>query len=228
MELRGYAICATPRSGSNYLSRLLTSTGALGRPIEWFNCDAVRRTGLPEHPTDRYPDLQLEAVKASASPNGVYGVKLFPDQADRAKAARWATALPGLQFVHLWRRDLLAQAISLYRASATLQWTSQDNAIAPAAYSADDIQACLGQIGTADARWRAWFARCGLRPLELVYEDLENARGDQAAVDQIAQLVRVPGARIDFDLVDLERQRDETTEVWRRRFLAERGDCDVF
>ena len=30
---RGFAICTTPRSGSNLFSQFLTSTGVLGRPL---------------------------------------------------------------------------------------------------------------------------------------------------------------------------------------------------
>lgn len=34
---RGFAICTAPRSGSNFLSQLVASTGQLGRPREYFN-----------------------------------------------------------------------------------------------------------------------------------------------------------------------------------------------
>jgi LPS sulfotransferase NodH len=48
--LKGYAICATPRSGSNFLSQLLESTGRLGRPLEYFNGPARRELTWPDYP----------------------------------------------------------------------------------------------------------------------------------------------------------------------------------
>ncbi len=66
-----------PRSGSNYFCELLSSTGILGHPREYFN-GAVRRQR--DDPT--YPDDPLEQIgrilTMGATPNGVYALKLFP------------------------------------------------------------------------------------------------------------------------------------------------------
>ncbi|TPL71848.1 hypothetical protein FJ941_28635 [Mesorhizobium sp. B2-3-13] len=35
--MRGYSICTSPRSGSNFLCQHLSSTGVLGHPLEYFN-----------------------------------------------------------------------------------------------------------------------------------------------------------------------------------------------
>jgi LPS sulfotransferase NodH len=43
-----YLVCSTQRSGSTYLCQLLASTGATGRPQEFF--EARAETGLPPHP----------------------------------------------------------------------------------------------------------------------------------------------------------------------------------
>ncbi len=47
---RAYLVCATQRSGSTLLCRLLTETGVAGRPQEYF--EAVADTGRPPHPGD--------------------------------------------------------------------------------------------------------------------------------------------------------------------------------
>jgi LPS sulfotransferase NodH len=44
---RGYAICTSARSGSNWLCYLLSSTGQLGHPREYFNVEARRRNTPP-------------------------------------------------------------------------------------------------------------------------------------------------------------------------------------
>src|SRR5258708_7421733 len=100
MAVRGYAICTAARSGSNFLDELLTSTGQLGRPMEYFNAVARRATGMPDYPDD--PEAQLAAIlNLGATPNGVYGVKLFAEQFDAVAATRWPLRLPNLRFVHL-------------------------------------------------------------------------------------------------------------------------------
>ena len=47
---RAYLVCATQRSGSTLLCRLLSETGVAGRPQEYF--EARAETGRPPHPGD--------------------------------------------------------------------------------------------------------------------------------------------------------------------------------
>src|SRR6202011_3239873 len=75
-RLRGYAICTVARSGSNWLCRLLSSTDVLGKPMEYFNGRGLRLFTDPAYPDD--PAEQLARVlSAGATPNGVYGLKVF-------------------------------------------------------------------------------------------------------------------------------------------------------
>src|SRR5690348_1964487 len=93
--LRGYAICTTARSGSNYVSQLLASTCRLGRAEEYFYADARRRNGMTDYPDD--PEAQLGMIlTAGTTPNGIYGLKIFPNQFDAVAALRWPARLPNL------------------------------------------------------------------------------------------------------------------------------------
>jgi LPS sulfotransferase NodH len=75
MELRGYAICTQPRSGSNLMCQYLSSTGRLGYPLEYFNGPARRALGLPNFPDS--PGSQIDAIlRIGATQNGIYAVKL--------------------------------------------------------------------------------------------------------------------------------------------------------
>src|SRR4051794_9178176 len=119
-ELRGYAVCATARSGTGFLCSLLKSSGTLGHPVEYFNAWARRLAGMLDYPDD--PQLQLgKVLELGVTPNGVYGLKIFAYQAEQAKATRCAEVLPNLAFVYLERDDLLGQAISFVRAKQTNQ-----------------------------------------------------------------------------------------------------------
>ena len=223
---RGYAICTSGRSGSNLLCQYLSSTGLLGHPLEYFNAAGRRMFGLPDYPDE--PDKQVDCIRTvGATRNGIYGVKIFPAQLDVvAKSIRWSERLPGLRFVRLGRRDLLGQAISWSRALQTGQWQSTVPACAPADYDADQIHQCLRAAASDDARWGIFFARNGIEPAAIMYEDL--VADPQEAVDRVASIFGLCGvARIAPDKVDLVVQRDATTEEWRARFLAERRDLDA-
>ncbi|MDP3078183.1 Stf0 family sulfotransferase [Bradyrhizobium sp.] len=219
---RGYAICTTPRSGSNYLCELLDSTGTLGNPIEYFSPAALRVRGLPEFSGDREARLR-QALCLGATSNGIYGLKLFVDHFDDMARTHWISKLPALSFVYLTREDVLGQAISAARADQTRRYRSTQPAAGPSVYDARAIRANLNYLVTADARWRAFFARNGLAPLLLTYERV--ADDPLSAITAIAARLDPDGKiEIDRTKVSLKIQRDAETLAWRERFVREHGD----
>jgi LPS sulfotransferase NodH len=220
---QGYAICTTPRSGSNYLCQLLESTDALGRPREFFNGPARRILDDPTYPDN--PEEQIQRIRTmGATSNGIYGVKVFPFQHDQIQAhVSWTRELPGLSFIHLQRSDLLGQAISWTRAVQTGRYRSTQVAVGDAVYDADAIYEHLLSLCILNARWSAFFARTGKRLLTIEYEALIES--PTATITSIARLLGV-GDPIALNpaLIDLEMQRDRTSAEWKERFIAERGD----
>ncbi|MBV8687053.1 MAG: hypothetical protein JOZ90_06155 [Alphaproteobacteria bacterium] len=214
----GYAICSEARAGTVFLSRLLASTGRLGRPWEFFH-DPKRTRDLLRDPERRLAAL----AAAAATPNGVYGLKVFSAHFDAVAAARWAERLPDLRLVHVSRRDLLGQALSFARALQTGQYKASEPVAGEPRYDAALIADCLARLAYGQARWECWFARNGLAPLRLVYEEV--AAQPQASVDAVARHLGVAEpVPIDWAAVELRVQRDDLSEAWRRRFLAERAD----
>jgi len=221
---RGYAICTSPRAGSNFLCQNLTSTGVLGRPSEYFNGAARRALDDPLYPDEPADQIRWILTKG-ATPNGVYGVKLFAHQQDRiAPHLSWTQALPALHFIYLERRDLLGQALSWSRALQTGQYRStQSPGSSPARYDASSILQQLREIVRERARWSLFFARTGIEPLIIYYEDLVSCT--QAEIDRIAALIDPnETARIDSSQVNLKIQRDPTMDSWRKCFLRDHGD----
>jgi LPS sulfotransferase NodH len=225
-EQRGYAICTSARSGSNWLCYLLSSTGHLGNPREYFNCEARRQFDDPAYPAEAAEQFS-RILTMGATPNRVYGLKVSPSQHDAiSQTCAWTRLLPNLKFVLLQRRDLLGQALSAARAVQTGQFRSTVPAKAPPTYDPNLIKESL--VGTVkdQARWALFFARTGIAPLPVYYEDVVT--NPQATIDRIAGLV---GTRqqvvIRPDLIDLKVQRDALTEEWRARFLREEGGGDV-
>jgi LPS sulfotransferase NodH len=222
---RGYAICTQPRSGSNLLCQVLSSTDQLGYPLEYFNGPGRRALGLPDFPDA--PKLQIEAVlRLGATPNGVYAVKLFASQfAAFSRRLRWIDLLPNLHFVYLTRDDLLGQAISWARALQSEQYRSTQPAQQAAVYDADLIRSRLTAIALERAQWEAFFARTGIEPLRIVYERFLEDRSNY--VDRVADLVGIENPVVDQRKMDLVIQRDAATEQWKQRFRAENGDSNV-
>ena len=140
-------VCATPRSGSTLLCALLDGTGVAGRPQEFF--ERLAHSGLPRQPREyfeRVEDPKLLELLAPTDPgtpdpgdpipqalaegttdNGVFAAKLMwthlLDLAERlgrpADAALLREHFPDPRYVHVTRRDKIAQAVSLWRAVQT-------------------------------------------------------------------------------------------------------------
>jgi trehalose 2-sulfotransferase len=219
---RGYALCACGRSGSTLLCQYLSSSGVLGHPLEYFNAAGRRMLDHPDYPDD--PKAQVDCVLTmGATANGIYGLKLFPDQFDRiAKSFDWTRMLPNLAFVVLRRRDLLAQAISMVRAVQTGQWRSAMPMQGSAVYDGSRIYQCLRAVARDFARWDVFFARKAIEPTRLWYEDL--VLNPQGAVDAVASLFGLRGqASARIEETDLKVQRDALTEIWRERFRQDFG-----
>src|SRR5208283_74902 len=185
--MRGYVICTEPRSGSVLLCRMLTSTGVLGRPAEYFNAAAFRNFGgIPDYPLD--PEGQLAAIpQIGTTSNGVYGLKIFSHQFDLVKSTRWAVRLPSLSFVYLERRDLLGQAISHARALQTEQWASHFKATAQPVYDRASINNQLIYLARGYTRWRYYFARNAIPVLNLTYEEITQS--PQETVEAVGRWV---------------------------------------
>ena len=217
---RGYVMCTAPRSGSNLLCQYLTSTGVLGKPLEYFNASARRILNDPAYPDD--PTLQVQQILTTgATGNGVYGVKVFAYQnAAVAATLDWPRSLPNLTCIYLKRRDRLGQALSWARALQTSQYRSTQPKQGVAVYDARVIRERLEALAWEDTEWRQFFESRRIAPFEIVYEDFVVA--PQETVDRIADFVGIrAAARIVHDQIDLAIQRNAETEEWRARFLSE-------
>jgi trehalose 2-sulfotransferase len=205
---RAYLVCATQRSGSTLLCRLLGETGVAGNPQEYF--EAVAATGRPPHPGDflggiphtglgirddvrppkapAYSSLEglpdyrahLERTLADAtSANGVFGAKIMFNQiVEVEKLARTLPEYRGL------RGAPLLQAITGCPEPVRWIWARRRDTVRQAVSMWKAIQT------------RSW-------------------RGDEARDD------RAPEYR--YDAIDHLRARFEADEAGWRRFFEEWG-----
>ena len=246
---RSLVICTSPRTGSWLLSAALRSTGRAGRPEEYLGDDGVRfyaeRWKLAHVPSPReHLDRVLEA---GTTGNGVFGVKVHWYQVEQVQRMFWELSaepgaflellpvhLPNPVFVLLTRKDKLRQAISWYRATRTSVWwalTEPDGSVrrswgvnemkALSAPDLEQIHRLLHLVVEHECNWRAIFARAGVRPLELTYEQLDRDVGE--GVRQVLDLLGEPA--VTPAAPRLHRLADDVTDEWAHRYIAWRRTC---
>jgi LPS sulfotransferase NodH len=213
-----YAITGAARSGSSLLCHLLQQTGRMGFPMDYFLVDNLddwrERAGAADL------DEVIAFMKARrTSPNGVFGFKCFLDRLEYL-GARVERHFPGLRFVHLTRRDLLAQAISLTRAEQTQAWNSSMPAASAPRFDASEVERRLDAILVESATWDKLFALHGIEPIRVEYEAL--CADPQAVVRGIAEELGVDlaGVTVDVARVPIGVQSDATNAAWRDAIRA--------
>jgi len=221
---RGYVVMTYARSGGTWFAQLLGSTGALGRPEDWFNGQGYRDRGVTDYPLDRAGQRAM-MLSRGMTENGVFGVKLSPQRLDELWRSRWAEDFPERRFIHLVRRDRLGRALSDVKAQQTRQFRASSAGRGAPRYSATMIRDFILAQALNEARVQQYFALNGIAPLEIAYEDL--LADVPAVLTRVAAFLGVSGSiQADADMVDLAIQRDATNIEWRTRFLAEHHTID--
>jgi len=225
-----YFVATDRRTGGTLLCTALHATGVAGYPRE----DLAHWTEGLRGRSWRYPTLDeylLAQWQQSASPRGVYGLRLMFDHFTALCAAHGSPDWPQgwLQRVRLplWiflrRRDRLAQAISLYRAERSGLWWDVGEpkiGVAPVPYDRAAIEDCHERLESSDRAWQAFFAEHELRPLEIFYEDLAvDLEGQvRAILDRLGVVPPDPFVCRSA----MRRQADDQTSAWMARFTGGR------
>lgn len=197
-------ICSTARSGSYLLCRYMINTG-LGVPHEYFNPIIMRqiapRLGLgaaieklqwpPRNLRDRLPfataarrqeeaflGKYLAALLPLRCQNGIFAAKVhfehFIKVLDNPTGRK---LLRDGVFIHLYREDLLSQAISAHYCTLTGRW-GIDATVSTAPIANPDfldvrtLDRIVQGLAEQDMGWRLFLARNGLSPLSISYEKL--------------------------------------------------------
>ena len=238
-----YLVCATERSGSTLLCELLAGTGVAGRPEEYFEC--LNASGRVRQPREYFegvadpvilellPPLEApvppvpwaarlaDARKRGTTPNGVFGAKMMwaylPDFLAHGEPE---AQLGPLRWVHVERRDTVAQAISLWRAVQTAQWRAEDrDTDVEPCFHAGAIAHLKDRLERHAAAWRDWFEERGIEPLEIVYEAFAERPG--ATLCEVLDHIGVPSDGVEVPEPPMRRQADARSQEWVDRFQQE-------
>lgn len=216
-------LCTDERTGSHYLAQLLAATEQLGRAYEYFNTPWMK-AHYADYPED-VPGQLVWAKRLGTTANGFFSLKLHPWAMDRISPhIDLCRDLPEPHFVLLRRRDLLAQALSLHKAQSTQKFTSWSENQSDPVYDGSRIRSLLSELAMRRERWELYFARNGIQPLYIDYEQLQSE--PEAVVGRVAchaGLPAIPTMR-QTEWYRFERQSDRINDEWRERFLAEYAD----
>ncbi len=182
----------TPRSGSSWLSDILSRTRCLGHANEVFNPRLMPRIAQTIQ-ADTLPDY-VDLIQRRLNTKGVFSAEItwYQLEAVFGTGAEFMRHFGTAQAVWLIRRDIVAQAVSLAKMVSTrLSHAPQSDAdsrdAAEQAFSYDPalIQYWLRHILHAEECTEAHFARHGLRPWRLDYETVTQA-GAEAVTSAFA------------------------------------------
>jgi LPS sulfotransferase NodH len=204
-----YLLATVPRTGSTWLSHVLWETGCLGAPLEYLNFEVGGPSGHAHASPDGQQQIWEEALAARTSPNGVFGLKIFPVQLQALQEgnprllAAIITALmrqPGSRrIVYLARRDRSAHAASFARAALSGVWREEQEA--SLTHRPDYSQGALASVDSGidqmAAVWERTFRQLGIEPLRIWYEDaLADPEAAQAQVAAYLGVALDSAARI--------------------------------
>lgn len=230
---RTYLLASVPRAGSTFFSHVLWRTGCLGAPLEYLNFEPAGPYGFAAKSPPMQQQLWRSVLRRRCSPNGVFGLKVFPVQLEQLNHDNpalleevLAVMLPRAgerRIVYLRRRDRVAQAVSYARASLSGVWRKeQEDDGAPALeYSDEALESAERGIAFQEEIWARMFNDLRIEPLELWHEDVLS--DPSAAAQQVADHVGVnidPAAAIEVPAI--EKQSAGNASAWIDRFARSR------
>lgn len=121
-----YVVFFVARSGSTWLTSILSATNLLGYPEEYLNPEFV--PDVARSLNAKTPDTFISVLqRRRKSENGIFGVEVRAIDVELFGAREFFSNFDSdTVFFNLWRKNILAQAISLYRAVLTGRFHSND------------------------------------------------------------------------------------------------------
>jgi LPS sulfotransferase NodH len=161
------------------------------------------------------PTAYLERIKQRSTVNGIFGLKThymdlarYPEIADHV-----GTLFPDAKYISITRRNVLRQAISAAKAAQTMAWTSHLEQQKQARFNyyaiLKNVVITLREIEW----WDKFFARHGIKPLRVIYEDL-----DKDYEETLRKVINFLGVEGTIPPPPLKKQADDQTEGWVEEF----------
>ena len=236
-SLRATGVAGEPGEFFQYLP----GTSQSPQPRQWFEGvtdESILRLLDPldeGKPDLAPPEIWRDYIRTvGRTPNGIWGGKLMWNQtplllsrADRLPDRSGTGLLSAIRdvigsdplLIHIYRPDVVSQAVSFWRAVQTRVWRGRPDPMrdARAEYHAGAIAHIVTMLRAQQEGWRNWFAEEKVTPMELSYpvlwRNLSQIVGD--VLEALGQDRRLAPAPV------LERQADQRSDEWVDKYRAE-------
>ena len=215
-------VCFTNRCGSNYVARLIASTGVLNVAEEVFNAPTVQEHASREGLRSLHEYVNFLGRRLNMS--GWLTAKLGIEQVVMlTEAGIFDEIVDRTKFLLIERQDDVAQAVSRLVAMQNGVWTSQHAATIPdkqLVYSRAEIDAQRAIITFDNHAFYRFFASNGLAPKHLAYEAVVKSPEQHLA--GIGTWLGLEGFSGDPAAIGIRRQESAIKREWLERYG--RGD----
>ncbi|MGW4096410.1 trehalose 2-sulfotransferase [Mycobacterium sp. NPDC004974] len=233
-SLRATGMAGEPQEFFQYLP----TTSMSPQPREWFagvEDESILR--LLDPLVEGKPDLAPSEIwrdyvrTVGRTPNGVWGGKLMWNQTplllERAEGLPERSG-PGLLaairdvigsdpvLIHVYRPDVVSQAVSFWRAVQTRVWRGRADPMrdARAEYHAGAIAHVIKLLQAQEEGWRSWFVEENISPIEVSYPFLW--RNLTTVVATVLEALGLDPRLAPHPV--LERQADQRSDEWVDRY----------
>lgn len=202
-------LCFTNRSGSNYIAQSIASSGLLNLAQEVFNFNRVIKVSEAKK-FYSYLCYFKHILSGSGSDNVI--VKVSAGQLiGLYNCGIFSTGKINAKFIHVFRDDVFAQAVSLYIANKTKSWTSEQGAIASVeelAFEPDLLMSMAHRLMCHNATFDLIFKMFGVAPFKVSYEQFltEPAKW----VSEIGHYIGIDDLLFDEKNITLKKQSNST------------------
>lgn len=166
---QNYLILFTARSGSSWLTKKLS--GIFGFPDEHINPEHIAAVATAVGTAD--PRKLLHSLRGHTATNGIFGIEATSDHLEIFGEEMFFSEIPNLKVFHLFREDIVRQAISLYRAVSTGHFHSTDGpGSKPDNIELPAVMEWMRHLAGVENKNVELCIRRKLQPINLTYETL--------------------------------------------------------
>lgn len=214
-------IASTGRCGSHMLGHALHKTNCFGFPLEYANpANLIEwKKRLDKEDLD---GVLTEIQKRRTSPNGVFGIKIHYSHLKQFGGFnKLAEFFPNAYYVHLYRKDVLRQAVSMSLARQTGVWISGQEPINNnTKYNFEHIEENLRQIILDNSSWQYILSGSGCNYIEMSFNSVLND-----LVQSIEKIADFTDVAINREFIPnehvTEKQTNDIKTKWVRKFRSE-------
>lgn len=216
-ESEAFFICFTNRCGSNFVAQALSSDGKLPQAGENLNFDTVIKQSK-KRGFQSFNQYLHWLVSFTSARTNKFGAKLSAGQLLSLYNKNFLGSFKSPpKFIHVIRRDVISQAISLYIASKTNKWTSlQDGVDAKIEYDPEALIKIVSSICYQNAMFQSLFQLLNLDSYVVFYEEFISQ--PDTSVTDIGNFLNIKNLNLIHENLTYRKQANDLNKQFLERF----------